>query len=330
MTMRFGFAQPPLPRTDETVALVTVAQDCGFDSAWVADQTFQSDPYVVLAAAAERTSDVELCVGLTNPTTRHPAVTARAIASLAGLAGPRVALGLGVGNTQELLRPLGLLAERPAVSCREALLIVRALLAGERVAWEGEVFQVDGVELEVEGDAQIPLLVGGRGEHVLRLAGRHADGVILSLAGLDRAWEIVSSAATAAGRPPESIRRVAWGECVPDPSAEDMQTYRRHLGHVLGRAPEAGLRVMGIDPERTAALKEAYRASGIDGAARHVTDDMLSRHMVLGSTDECLDRLRALADAGVDDFAMLVKASTFAQREEILRRFAAKVLAEFR
>ena len=106
--LRFGFAHVPSEHVDRHVELVQLAEELGFDCAWIPDQTFYRDPYVVLAALARATSTIALGVGVTNPFTRHPAMTARAIASVEELAPGRVALGVGAGNVRELLAPLGL------------------------------------------------------------------------------------------------------------------------------------------------------------------------------------------------------------------------------
>ena len=69
-------------------------------SPWLPDsQLRRRDTYVLLAAAAQATSDIGLGVLLTNPVTRHPSVTASSIATIDELAPGRVELGWGAGDT---------------------------------------------------------------------------------------------------------------------------------------------------------------------------------------------------------------------------------------
>lgn len=327
--MRFATAQPPLFDIAATVELAQEAENRGFSTVWVADQTFFGDPWVILAAAAQSTSRIRLGLGLTNPQTRHPTVTARAAAAMGSISTGRFDLGLGSGNTKELLTPLGLLSPKPAKSLAEMVDIVTALLREGRVDHHGEFFRAAGVELEATLSAPVPVFVGGRGEQILRLAGRKADGVVLGIAGYTKTWEIVSEAARGAGRSPRSIKRVAWGECILDPSAEELEEQRHIVGHVLGRAPIPGLQVLGLDPDLIVALKRAYEEEGIPGAARHVSDELMRRQIVIGSLDECLERLQQFADDGVDEFAVLTKKKSFAERRQQLHDLSARVLPEF-
>ena len=322
--MRIGLAQPPLLDVRSTVELLASAEAAGFDAAWIADQTFHADPYVLLAVAAVRVPRLDLRVGLTNPFTRHPATTARAIASVAGLTDRSVVLALGVGNNRELLEPLALL-DRPVTGLAEMIPFVLALLGGETVEWEGAVFSLRGVRLEVETPVDVPLFVGGRGRRTLGVAGRVADGVVLGLAGFDGGWETVSVSAVAAGRDPGSIRKVAWGQCVVDPSEDDLARCRRDLGHVIGRSPEAGLAHIGLDPDRTRALRAAYDAHGPGGAAAHVTDEMLRAHMIIGDAESCASQLLALRRRGVEEFALLVKEPSLEARIGVIDAMARRV-----
>ena len=81
VAMRFGFGHVPSGHYQRHVELVQRAERLGFDTAWIADQTFYRDPYVILAALATSTERIGLGLGATNPFTRHPAMTSRAIAS---------------------------------------------------------------------------------------------------------------------------------------------------------------------------------------------------------------------------------------------------------
>lgn len=327
--MRFATAQPPLYDIAATVELAREAEARGFSTIWVADQTFYGDPWVILAAAAQATSQIRLGLGLTNPQTRHPTVTARAAVALESISAGRFDLGLGSGNTKELLTPLELVSPKPAKSLSEMVDIVIALLREGRVDHRGEFFRAREVELEANLGDPVPVFVGGRGEQILRLAGRKADGVVLGIAAYTKTWEIVSDAATSAGRSPQSIKRVAWGECIIDPTPEEMEEQRHIVAHVLGRAPIPGLLVLGLDPDLIAALKQGYEMEGIAGAVRHVSTDLMKRQIVIGTLEECLERLRRFADDGVDEFAVLTKKKTLTERAQQLLKLSVRVIPEF-
>src|SRR5436189_5575297 len=103
-----GFAFIPHQTAADTIRVVKAGEELGFEGAWLPDQTFYSDPFVLLAACAVATQRLVLGLGVTNPYTRHPVLTARAAATLDELSGGRFILTYGAGNLPELLRPLGI------------------------------------------------------------------------------------------------------------------------------------------------------------------------------------------------------------------------------
>ncbi len=85
---------------------------------------------------------------MVNPYTRHPAVLAMETAALAGAAPGRVVLGLGSSNRRWIEEQMGIAFKTPLGDLEECVAILRRLLAGERVDFQGERFHLDGVQLE--------------------------------------------------------------------------------------------------------------------------------------------------------------------------------------
>ncbi|MHB1585146.1 MAG: LLM class flavin-dependent oxidoreductase, partial [Acidimicrobiales bacterium] len=111
------------------VTLAVAAERDGFDGLSFGDtQHLAADPFVGLALAAGETERLGLMVGVTNPVTRHPAVTAAAIASVQLVSGGRAVLGVGRGDSS-----LAHLGRRPApVEATERFVAdVQAYLRGE-------------------------------------------------------------------------------------------------------------------------------------------------------------------------------------------------------
>ena len=97
--MRISVAFPPIP---ETPAHIELAEQLGYDTAWVYDTpALQLDVWMILALAAKRTDRIKLGPGVLIPSLRHPMVTASAIATLVDLVGEeRVIIGAGTGFTR--------------------------------------------------------------------------------------------------------------------------------------------------------------------------------------------------------------------------------------
>jgi 5,10-methylenetetrahydromethanopterin reductase len=148
------------------------AERLGYDFAGHGDsQNLWTDVYVSLAYAATRTSRVRIGTGVTNPVTRHPAVTAGAVTSLQKLSGGRMVLGIGSGDSA-----LSNISERPAklADLAEYCIAVKQLCAGEPAEWKGTTLEMSWA---VE---RVPLWMSAEGPRTLRLAGQIADGVIVA------------------------------------------------------------------------------------------------------------------------------------------------------
>jgi len=153
-------------------------EELGFDSYWVADQRWMRDVWVSLSAAALATSRIRLGTRVTDPYVRHPALTAVAIASLDELSGGRAVLGIGAGGSG--FREMGIERTRPVTAMREAIELIRRLLAGQEVDYPGELIRFRRGALEFPTRRDIPVVVVARGPKLLELGGRVAEGVMIA------------------------------------------------------------------------------------------------------------------------------------------------------
>ena len=157
-------------------AHIAVAEQLGYDRAWLFDTPHESpDVWMMLALAANRTATIGLGPGVLVPTLRHPMVNASATAALAALAPGRVAVAFGTGFAGA--RALG---AAPATwsYVRDYVRAFRGLLSGARVEWQGTRIQMmhpDGYAPERPID--IPILISALGPKGLEVAAELADGL---------------------------------------------------------------------------------------------------------------------------------------------------------
>ncbi|MDT8321374.1 MAG: LLM class flavin-dependent oxidoreductase, partial [Xanthomonadales bacterium] len=124
----------------QRVELTVLAEKAGFEFAWYPHDTFMHNTWVITAAAALQTSKIKIGSVGTNPFTTNPAEIATYIASLDELSGGRAVLGLGL-HTHEMVEWTGTDASHSIEATREATEIIRALLRGEVVDYQGAHFQ---------------------------------------------------------------------------------------------------------------------------------------------------------------------------------------------
>lgn len=149
----------------------------GFDGIFHADEKWTQDVYVRLGYAAALTHRIGLGISVTDPFTRHPALTAQATATLNDASAGRLITIIGAGSHFETLPDLK--RERPVRAMREAIEIMRGLWRGDRVQYDGEVVRLAGAKLDWVPEHIPPIWVAGRGPQVLRMAGAAADGVLI-------------------------------------------------------------------------------------------------------------------------------------------------------
>lgn len=210
---------------EQLVRHARLAEEAGFDMVvvsehfhpWVDDASASGFAYATIAAMAQATERIEFTTGVTTPLWRfHPAVVAQAAATLDRLSNGRFNLGVGTGeNINE--GPLGYhfpkYAER-AARMTEALEIMRRMLDGEKLTFDGEYYVTDRAKLYSPPVRRVPLLLAAGGPKSAALAGRMADGVITSVKDpaetIERVVDPVRQAARESGRPAPTVLATRW------------------------------------------------------------------------------------------------------------------------
>ncbi len=162
----------------QIVEVAQQAEQLGFSKCWVYDEGLATrDPYINLAAIALQTKTLRLGTGITNPYTRHPAVTAASIATLHELSGGRAFLGVGPGGALTL-DPLGIELKKPLTVLRELVETTRGLFNGEAVTYQGQMLRLASAKIDY-AQPGMEIWLAGRGPKILSLGGEVADGVVL-------------------------------------------------------------------------------------------------------------------------------------------------------
>src|SRR5215813_13234965 len=124
-----------------TSTYVVEAERLGVDCLWSAE-AWGHDAAMPLAFVAARTSRIRLGTGIMQAGTRTPALVAMTAMSLAAMSGNRFVLGLGVSGPQVIEGWHGIRFERPVQRMRETIEIVRRAVRGERLSYQGKVYQL--------------------------------------------------------------------------------------------------------------------------------------------------------------------------------------------
>ena len=206
--------------------MARAAEEVGFDSIWVGDHLLYRgdgreergpwDAWSLLSALAAVTDRVRLgplvaCCGFC-----PSGLLARRAAAVQEISGGRLVLGLGAGWNETEFRAFGIPFDHRASRFVESFEIIRRLLAGERVTFEGRFERVEDAVVLPRPDVPVPLMVGSTGERVLRAALSHVDAWNIwydwygnTPEGFARENERVSQFVHEAGREPSDVVRSA-------------------------------------------------------------------------------------------------------------------------
>lgn len=299
----------------------------GWDGQMFMDsQSLGADPYVLMGHWAATTERIRLSTGVTNPLTRHPAVTAASAAGLHAISGGRAVLGIGRGDSA--LAYLGY-APTPLPAFEQALVNIQTLLAGGEVAFGsgglvGEAPSLDSLQLGDRpatvrlgwlpaGMPKVPLDVAATGPKVIAMAARLAERVTFSVGAMpDRlAWALDCAEQARGGdrisygaqvvvachRDPEAVRDAATRMVMP------LARFQVIQGSAAGPG-EAG------DERAYAAIRKGYamsQHSRFDAdklIGEEVGFDFVRRFAIVGKPEHCVERLVTLGRLGIDRFVV--------------------------
>ena len=339
-------------------AFAKQAEAEGWDGIGVVDsQNLSGDPYVYLALGATATETLGLQTSVTNPVTRHAAVTASGAMSVQRLCGGRMVLGIGRGDSA--LAHLGRAPARLAWFERY-LANLQAYLRGDAIP-----FSAAGISDDVAPPvanlgladapssssihwaanvAKVPVEVAATGERVIGIAARHADRILFALGAIPERleWGIATArrAAAEAGRNPDELQFGAYVNVVCHDDLAVARKLAQASTSLFARFSVMHGKVAGpVNESQAKVLHRIYSTYDMNAHAHPggkqtaaLTDDFMDSYAILGGAEQCAARLQALAALGIDKFAVTGPNFTAqsAQAQEAAARFTQEVLPALR
>lgn len=331
------------------------AEAAGWDGIMVVDsQNLSGDSYVALTAMALATSHIGIGTGVTNPVTRHPAVTASAIAAVQRLSDGRACLGIGRGDSA-----LAHLGKAPATvkALDGYLTAVQAYLNGEGVAFEALDFagslapdvktlgladtpETSQLKWLSARDVKVPVEVASTGPRVIETAARLGDRVMFALgADLERLKWGVELALETAQREKRTVQLGAYLNIV---CHDDIEVARQLVQG--GLSTFARFSVMhgdvkgSITPEQKQVLKNLHSKYNMkqhtrtdSSQAQLMPPEFIDQYAIVGPADQCIERIKAVGALGITKMAV-IGPSAGADRDQSIQaetNLAEKVLSQF-
>jgi len=275
--LRFGAHYRGGTSAAEVVAYARRIESLGFDGFWVTDGGRGRAPLEVLATAAAVGPNLDLGTAVLLLPFWHPTLLARAVATLDGLSGGRVMLGVGVGGERAPdFQAYGMDPRERGPRANEALALLLRLWQEQGVSHAARFYSLETTTIDVRPvqKPHPPVLVGGR----LGGQGRSRDAALRRAARYGDGWlpYLVSPEQYAAG-----LQRLAeYAAANGRDAATFMNAVQVYVG-IYGSQAEA----------HAAAMATTARTYNLD-------DSQVDRFCTIGTKDAVVEKLRAYVEAG--------------------------------
>lgn len=304
---------------------VKIADAVGVHSVWI-PEAWGRDAFTLLSLLAYETDRIRLGTGIVNVYSRTPSALAQHFATLDELSEGRMLIGLGTSGAQVIEHFHGVPFEPPRTRLKEYVEIMQMLLKGEKLHYEGALFNLQrGFTLRFQPVRdRIPIYLATLNAKALKLTAELADGwlpIWLPMKKLKAEIDRVRSMSVAAGRPANAVSVRAPGSvAVTSDVAKVRAAHAATAAFYIGRMGvyyAAQLSRLG-HADTVEKVKAAWK-DGSRAAAQAVTDELVDETLCAGSAEECLDRLEAQAECGVDIHTVNVEAADSRTYERTLK-----------
>jgi alkanesulfonate monooxygenase SsuD/methylene tetrahydromethanopterin reductase-like flavin-dependent oxidoreductase (luciferase family) len=288
--------------SNEITELTSLAEKLGFDRVWIIE-TNDRDAFAVAAEMALATDRITIGTNIVSVFTRTPSLLAMAAFTLDEISDGRFILGIGPGGTEIVRDGHGVPFSKPLTRVRESIEVIRALLPGDRLTYEGSQFKIkDGFRLRVGArNPEMPIFISALNPKMLELSGEKADGVILSHApveAVDAIRERVAEGAGRVGRSPNEIEiciNLPVGADHPDGVVNLRKAVAWHLA-----APTYDWLVSYTRyPDRVSEIRALWWSGDRENAAEMIDDPMLLTFGLGYTTEMISSRIDTYLEAGI-------------------------------
>jgi 5,10-methylenetetrahydromethanopterin reductase len=352
--LRIGVLQLSMEPLEQTIRMAKACDAAGFDIFWLAEaypwwrkHSMEARSSTAMTAViARETKRITIGWGIISPYTRHPvqiAMEARVLQEAAG--DGRFILGLGASKI--FMKEIGEgekgKESSPSVVMRESIEIVRAMLDGGEVAYEGKAFSAFSPALKREAHSPrggVPIYVGATGPVLQRLAGSHSEGLLTaSITTPDfvrYSRTNMEDGARKAGKDPATldlgaviVGSVATGKRDGTEGAREMAAmYLANKVQNIRGSADVLLEKAQLSFDEIRPIADAMEQGGRKAAAAKVTDAILQKVCpIAGSPQDCIRAIERYRDAGCTNIMLEIWGD---DREEQARVFGEQVLPHFK
>lgn len=326
--MRVGLCFDGFYSVQEMIELARLADEARLESLWMSDHLCFRDSLTTSMALLASTQRIKVAPAPMSPYSRAPIISAMSIATMDEFAPGRVIASPGTGNAAAL-KEAGIDSPRPLKTMREYVDVLRRLLKGETVDYQGEMFQLRGPKMGFVPSMPIPMYLTAVRPRMLQLGGEIGDGVLLSggcsPAYIARCVSEIQTGAAKAGKVASKVDVAGFiTAAVSENPREAIDANKLFLAYIFRNTHHAdNIRLGGgkVDQEGLAA---AVGKRDWDAAKKYISDEVVFAHSIAGTADDCRRQLQAFLNGGLN-LPVLLPMGTQEMRKSVIRMAAGLV-----
>ena len=293
----------------DTLEKVKIAEDLGYELVSTGEAWGPSVlPWLTVIAA--QTEKIQIGTSILNCYSRSPAVIAQEFATLEMISGGRMVCGLGSSGQLVIEGFHGVEFDRPLRRLREYTEIIKMLLSGQRLSYEGEIYTLQrGFRIDYDAQREnVPVYIAAITPRSIQQTGEVADG-IYPIHWPKRAFQglraQLSGASRDAGRPEDSVTIAPFTNVYVLGEGDDEATWRRarqplfHYTNRMGVFYYQMLSRSGFESE-VSASRAAWAERDAEGALMAISEQMVRDIQVIGPIGSVQEQLKERSELGAE------------------------------
>lgn len=295
--MRLGYSLGSALSIEQVLNCASILSNYNPDTVWI-PETWGMENFSMLSAISQRLERAKIGSSIINVYSRSPALVAMGAASVDTISNKRLVLGLGTSSIPIVEEFHGYKFEKPLVRMREYVEIIRHIMLGKKIDYDGKIFSLKNFTLLIKPPRNsIPIYLAAVNQKMVNLTWEIADGVIFYLRPVQELKNIIKQM--------QSKKKIDVTcqliTCMSNDAEKAVERAKKTLAFYIsvGKVYREFLGRNGFKNEINNIFQE-YNKSGLKSVHELVPESMLEQLCIYGVPNECIKKLKRFYQAGVN------------------------------
>jgi len=295
--MRLAYSLGSLLSVDQILDCASHLSKCHPDTIWI-PETWGMENFSMLSMVSQKVNSPKIGSSIINIYSRSPSLMAMGAATVDTISNGRLVLGLGTSSMPIIEDFHGMKFEKPVSRMREYIEIIRLVLSGKQVNYDGNFFKLKNFSLLIKPlRSHIPIYLAAVNQKMVELTWEIADGVIFYLRPISELKNTIEKM--------QNKKKIDVScqliTCVSKDSQKAIDHAKKTLSFYIsvGEIYRNFLAKNGFQNE-TEQIFQEFEKSGLGHVHEFVSDSMIESLTICGNPQECLTKLKKFKDTGLD------------------------------